>query len=367
MTLSLAPRQFAARGSLWPLAPLLPVGIAGARGRAGLHPLFGYQPLIKPVAIATLIPLFLAGVPAAAHRRIPIAAYQVISAGLWLLSASVVLFAGTTGSALSGAAFSAAGKGAVNGWAQLLNITLPAPPRPELLVVPFTLTWIAVAVGAELALRARVVLAPMLPPLVAFIIALAFLCPVRDRTHPRRSPHPVRVAAVPLRGPGPVLAPPRQHLRSPGRDSWDGLEPGYLPWTAFPCRSRRDRCHASDNRASDRRRTRCLVPKDRRRSAPVLVGTGQAGCPAQSVEPGRGLAGRAWPVLVPSPARHGRELANRCPRPVRRPAVDVICPVHPGRPRGAVAVGRATRAAGQDRPSGRRPQRGSHPHGWPPG
>ena len=128
--------------------------------------------------------------PAAAHRRIPIAAYQVISAGLWLLSASVVLFAGTTGSALSGAVLSAAGKGAVNGWAQLLNSTLPAPPRPELLVVPFTLTWIAVAVGAELVLRARVVLAGMLPPLVAFIIALAFSVPGSGSTHPRRSPSP---------------------------------------------------------------------------------------------------------------------------------------------------------------------------------
>jgi hypothetical protein len=205
VTLSLAPRQFAARGSLWPLARLLPVGIAGAAGGLAFHPLFGYQPLIKPVAIATLVPLILAGVPAAAHRRIPIAAYQVISVGLWLLSASVVLFAGTATFALSSAAFTAVGKGAVNGWAQLLNITLPAPPQPELLVVPFTLTWIAVAVGAEVIVRARVVLAPLLPPLVAFIIALAFSVPGSASDTPEAVVFTLAgLAAALLRGPRQV-------------------------------------------------------------------------------------------------------------------------------------------------------------------
>lgn len=225
MTLSLAPRQFAARGSLWPLARLLLVGIAGAAGGLAFHPLFGYQPLIKPVAIATLIPLFLAGVPAAAHRRIPIAAYQVISVGLWLLSASVVLFAGTKGFALSGAAFSAVGKGAVNGWAQLLNITLPAPPQPELLVVPFTLTWIAVAVGAEFILRARVVLAPLLPPLVAFIIALAFSVPGSGSNTPEAVAFTLSgLAAVLLRGPRqvavPLTASTSAHPVETGRTGW---------------------------------------------------------------------------------------------------------------------------------------------------
>ena len=236
MTLSLASRQFAARGSLWPLAPLLPVGSAAAAGGLAFHPLFGYQPLIKPVAIATLIPLFLAGVPAAAHRRIPIAAYQVISAGLWLLSASVVLFAGTTGSALSGAALSAAGKGAVNGWAQLLNITLPAPPRPELLVVPFTLTWIAVAVGAELALRARVVLAPMLPPLVAFIIALAFSVPGSGSNTPEAVAFTLSaLAAVLLRGPGRVT------VLLPASTSAHPVETAGTGWSRDTYRGRRFR------------------------------------------------------------------------------------------------------------------------------
>ena len=208
MTLSLAQRQLPARGSLRPLSRLLPVGIAGAAAGLAFHPLFGYQPLIRPVAIATLLPLLLAGVPAAAHRRIPIAAYQVISAGLWLLSASVAVFAGTTGSALSGAAFSAVGKGAVNGWAQLLNITLPAPPQPELLVVPFTLTWIAVAAGAEFVLRARLVLAPLLPPLVSFVIALAFAVPGSGSNAPEAAVFTLSgLAAVLLRGPRQATVP----------------------------------------------------------------------------------------------------------------------------------------------------------------
>jgi hypothetical protein len=146
---------------------------------AGLafHALFGYQPLIKPVVTATLIPLLLAAVPAALGRRIPLAAYQVISAGLWLLTAALVLFAGAPGSALSGSALSAVGEGAVNGWAQLLTITLPAPAQPELLVIPFTVTWVAVSAGAEIVLRTRAVIAPMLPSLVALAVALAFSVP----------------------------------------------------------------------------------------------------------------------------------------------------------------------------------------------
>jgi hypothetical protein len=178
VALSLTPvRQSADRNSLSPLARLLPVAVAGIAAGLAFHPLFGYQPLIKPVVTATLIPLLLAAVPAAAGRRIPLAAYQVISAGLWLLTAALVLFAGAPGSALSGFALSAVGEGAVNGWAQLLTITLPAPPQPELLVIPFTLTWVAVAAGTELVLRTRVVVAAMLPPLVALAVALAFSVP----------------------------------------------------------------------------------------------------------------------------------------------------------------------------------------------
>jgi hypothetical protein len=175
---SLTPvRQAATRDSLLPLARLLPVTVAGIAAGLAFHPLFGYQPLIKPVVTATLIPLLLAAVPAAAGRRIPLAAYQVISAGLWLLTAALLLFAGAPGSALSGVALSAVGEGAVNGWAQLLTITLPTPPQPELLVIPFTVTWVAVAAGAELVLRTRVVVAAMLPSLVALVVALAFSVP----------------------------------------------------------------------------------------------------------------------------------------------------------------------------------------------
>jgi transglutaminase-like putative cysteine protease len=146
---------------------------------AGLafHPLFGYQPLIKPVVTAMLIPLLLAAVPAVIGRRIPLAAYQVIFAGLWLVTAALVLFAGAPGSVLSGSALSRVGDGAVNGWAQLLTITLPAPPQPELLVIPFTVTWVAVAAGAELVLRTRAVVAAMLPALAALAVALAFSVP----------------------------------------------------------------------------------------------------------------------------------------------------------------------------------------------
>jgi transglutaminase-like putative cysteine protease len=170
-------RQFAARDSLLPLARLLPVAVAGIASGLAFHPLFGYQPVIKPVVTATLIPLLLAAVPAAVGRRIPLAAYQVISAGLWLLTADLMLFAGAPGSALSGVTLSAVGAGAVNGWAQLLTIALPAPPQPGLLVIPFTLTWVAVTAGAELVLRTRVVVAAMLPALVALAVALAFSVP----------------------------------------------------------------------------------------------------------------------------------------------------------------------------------------------
>jgi transglutaminase-like putative cysteine protease len=71
------------------------------------------------------------------------------------------------------AALRAAVEGLANGWARMLSIGLPADVTGELLVTPVFLTG-AVSLAAILALRSRATLAPLLPPLLGFVAALAF-------------------------------------------------------------------------------------------------------------------------------------------------------------------------------------------------
>lgn len=65
--------------------------------------------------------------------------------------------------------------GIAGGWARMLTVGLSADVRGELLVTPMVLTWAAAFTAVTIAVRTRSVLGPVLPPLVAFIIALLFV------------------------------------------------------------------------------------------------------------------------------------------------------------------------------------------------
>ncbi|HEV7761745.1 MAG TPA: transglutaminaseTgpA domain-containing protein, partial [Acidimicrobiales bacterium] len=56
----------------------------------------------------------------------------------------------------------------------ILTSAVPAPGLPELLMVPFAATALAGLLGAELAQRSRLAIAPTMAPLAVFVVGLAF-------------------------------------------------------------------------------------------------------------------------------------------------------------------------------------------------
>ncbi|MEV4311260.1 transglutaminaseTgpA domain-containing protein [Actinocrispum sp. NPDC049592] len=61
--------------------------------------------------------------------------------------------------------------GVLGGWARMLTIGLPADVRGDLLITPVLVTWVAAILAGRLT-RTKSVLAPIAPPLAAFVIAL---------------------------------------------------------------------------------------------------------------------------------------------------------------------------------------------------
>ena len=95
--------------------------------------------------------------------------------GLPLYAVLVVYWAETSGGLPGPAAWSALGRGAVNGWAQMLSVGLPADARGDLLITPVVLIWAASALGAVLAIRTASPLLPLAPATVAFTVGLALV------------------------------------------------------------------------------------------------------------------------------------------------------------------------------------------------
>ncbi|TWP52510.1 DUF4129 domain-containing protein [Lentzea tibetensis] len=62
--------------------------------------------------------------------------------------------------------------GALHGWNRMLTVAVPADPWGELLVAPVLVVWAAAFSAVAIVLRTRNVLAPLVPPLLAFLFAL---------------------------------------------------------------------------------------------------------------------------------------------------------------------------------------------------
>lgn len=70
--------------------------------------------------------------------------------------------------------FKNVGTGLVSGWSRMLSVSLPADPAGDLEATPALVTWIAAVVATTLILRTKSLLAPILPLVLAFVIALPF-------------------------------------------------------------------------------------------------------------------------------------------------------------------------------------------------
>lgn len=77
----------------------------------------------------------------------------------------------------TGSTFAELGSAAVDGWARMLSVSLPADPTGDLVFLPALLTWVAAAASTTVVIRTRAIVAPLLFPLLAFAAGLVFTAP----------------------------------------------------------------------------------------------------------------------------------------------------------------------------------------------
>ncbi len=143
---------------------LVLVAALAATGGLAFHRVFAYGDLAPVVAVPAVVPVLLAALISWPRRRSwPLWTSVAATVAGWTLVAGLMLFHG---------AFGALGGALRDSWKGILTTLLPAPGRPELLVLPDVLVWFAGAVGAEAVLRSRTKALPALPSVVVFGVAL---------------------------------------------------------------------------------------------------------------------------------------------------------------------------------------------------
>ncbi|MCW2948321.1 MAG: hypothetical protein JWR24_5038 [Actinoallomurus sp.] len=140
--------------------------VAALAASAGLafHRVFAFGDLGPVVAVAAVLPVLLSALTSWPRRR-PWPLWTSIAATVagWTLVAGLTLFDGD---------FVAVGGALRDSWTGTLTSLLPAPGRPELLVLPHVLVWLAAAAGTESVLRSEAKAVPALPAVAVFGVAL---------------------------------------------------------------------------------------------------------------------------------------------------------------------------------------------------
>ena len=142
---------------------------AGAAG-AGFLLAFDADDLIPELPVAAVLPAVLVGVARYRRRPVPL----LLSVLGWVVG--FVVWACYTVAAEAGGLrdrLELVGAGLANGPAQLVDVSLPAPADPTLIVVPLAATWLAAAVGAEIVARTGAALTAALPAVVVLVGATA--------------------------------------------------------------------------------------------------------------------------------------------------------------------------------------------------
>lgn len=141
----------------------------------GFGRLFAAADLWPLLPVAALAPVLLVVVSSWGRRR---GAPFALSALLWtvgfVLVAAATVAAGAGGVA---ARLDVVRTGVLDGPTRLLDVAVPAPGDADLLVVPFLVTWLAAALGAELVVRTRTRLLPAVPALLGLLAATAASVP----------------------------------------------------------------------------------------------------------------------------------------------------------------------------------------------
>lgn len=131
---------------------------------------------LAPLLAATLVGLLFGLISGV--RRWPVAGTVLAGCGIAALVTGYVAFAGRLTYGLPGPRMAAeVFWGVTGGWARMLSSGVPAEPSGELLVPPVLAHFGAAAGAAVLALRTRPALAPIGPPLAAYVVGLVLVGP----------------------------------------------------------------------------------------------------------------------------------------------------------------------------------------------
>ncbi|MDN3357635.1 transglutaminaseTgpA domain-containing protein [Actinomadura sp. DC4] len=142
---------------------LVCVAVLAAGAGLGFHRVYALRD-IGPVAAIAAVPVLLSALISWPRRRTwALWIAIILTVGGWTLVAGLTLFHGD---------FGVIGGALRNSWKATLTTLMPAPGRPELLVLPHILVWFAAATGAELVLRSRTRAFPALPAIAVFGVAL---------------------------------------------------------------------------------------------------------------------------------------------------------------------------------------------------
>ncbi|TDD79360.1 DUF3488 and transglutaminase-like domain-containing protein [Actinomadura rubrisoli] len=133
---------------------------------------FGLGPVVPVAIVAAVVPTLLSALlsgPRKDKGPWPLWIAVVLTAVAWAGTVSVTvlrpaLSAGTLPQTLR--------EGVLSGWKSILTTLLPAPAKPEFLVLAHVLVWLAAFASAELALRTSLRAVPCVPVLGVWAVAL---------------------------------------------------------------------------------------------------------------------------------------------------------------------------------------------------
>ncbi|MDL4819497.1 DUF3488 and transglutaminase-like domain-containing protein [Actinomadura opuntiae] len=133
---------------------------------------FGLGPVLPVAVVAAAVPTVLAGLlsgPRKGGRPWPLWISLVLAVVAWAGTAAVTVLRPALG---DGTFPQALREGVLGSWKSILTTLLPAPAKPEYLVLVNVLVWLAAVASAEIALRTRLRALPAVPPLAVWAAAL---------------------------------------------------------------------------------------------------------------------------------------------------------------------------------------------------
>lgn len=129
--------------------------------------------LVPIAVVCALVPIVGSAVT---HRILGPRAHAAVSVaallGMYLVTTGMVVFRLSAPTVEVSGWVPTIAEGLSSGWRELLSATAPAPSRPELLVIPTTVLWMVTSVAAELTIRTRLLLGPLVPPVVGWTVAM---------------------------------------------------------------------------------------------------------------------------------------------------------------------------------------------------